>query len=197
MDTTAWIIIAVVAAVLVVVLVTALLGARSRRRHALQSRFGDEYDRTIESHDKRRAAERDLRDRERTRDELDIRPLTPAARDRFASQWETIQAGFVDRPQASVQQADDLVREVMRERGYPVDDFDAQADLVSVDYPHIVEDYRAAHGIAERSTEHAGTEDLRVAVVHYRSLFEALLEVGEDEPVSGRPVSGRIPESSR
>jgi hypothetical protein len=178
MDTIGWIILAAAAVVLVLVLAAVLLGRRRARRRRLQQRFGDEYDRTVEAHDeRRRPAERDLVERERTRERLDLRPLTPAARDRYAAQWEAIQAGFVDRPETSVRAADELVEEVMRERGYPVEDFEAQADVISVDYPHVVEDYRAAHGIATAADgERAPTEDLRVAIVRFRSLFESLLD---------------------
>jgi len=174
MDTIVWIIIAV-AVVLVVVAVVAAIAAR-RRRHHLQERFGSEYDRTIEGADRRREAERDLREREARHDELELRPLSEASRQRYSQQWQEMQSGFVDRPQVAVADADRLITDLMRERGYPVDDFDTRSDLVSVDHPDVVENYRTAHGIAVRTVEgRTSTEDLRQAVISYRALFEEML----------------------
>jgi hypothetical protein len=176
MDTWAFVAIAV-AAVLLIALAIAI-AYRSRHRHEqLQERFGPEYDRTVDEFGKRRKAERELADRADERDELEIRPLTPAARQRYASQWQDVQARFVDAPSASVGEADALVTQVMRERGYPVNDFESQSRLVSVDHPAIVENYRAAHTVYMRDRQgNAETEDLREAVVHYRSLFDELLQ---------------------
>jgi len=174
MDTILWIIIAL-AVVLVVVVVVALLTGRHRRQH-LQERFGSEYDRTVEGADHRREAERELREREARHDELDLRPLSDAARQRYTQQWQEMQSGFVDRPQVAVADADRLITDLMRERGYPVDDFDTRSELVSVDHPDVVENYRTAHGIAVRTVEgRASTEDLRQAVISYRALFEEML----------------------
>jgi len=174
MDTIVWIIIAV-AVVLVVVAVVPAIAAR-RRRHHLQERFGSEYDRTIEGADRRREAERDLREREARHDELELRPLSEASRQRYSQQWQEMQSGFVDRPQVAVADADRLITDLMRERGYPVDDFDTRSDLVSVDHPDVVENYRTAHGIAVRTVEgRTSTEDLRQAVISYRALFEEML----------------------
>jgi hypothetical protein len=180
-----WIVIAVAAVLVVVAVVAAVV--RAERRKDLQSRFGPEYDRTVDRADGRRKAEAELRARERRREELDIRPLTPAARDRYAQQWRLAQEQFVDSPEASVAQADQLVTVVMRERGYPVDDLDRQADDISVDHPHLVGDYRHAQRIARASASgDATTEDLRTAMVHYRSLFDELLGDGAaPEPLSG------------
>src|ERR1700741_1858105 len=115
MDTTAWIIVAAAVVAVVIILVLAMAASRRRRRHHLQDRFGSEYDRAVDEHDRRRHAEKDLRAREEHRDELDIRELSPATRERFAAQWQSVQTGFVDRPESAVRQADDLVREVMHE----------------------------------------------------------------------------------
>jgi hypothetical protein len=178
MDTILWIVIAVVV-VLVVVAVVAAAASR-RRRHHLQSRFGSEYDRTVEGADRRREAERDLRDRESRHDELELHPLSDASRQRYSQQWQEMQSGFVDRPQVAVADADRLITDLMRERGYPVDDFDTRSELVSVDHPDVVENYRTAHGIAVRTVEgRTSTEDLRQAVISYRALFEEMLV---DEP---------------
>ncbi len=181
MDTILWIVIAL-AVVLVVVVVVAALTARGRRRH-LQERFGSEYDRTVEGADRRRQAERDLREREERHDELDLRPLSDASRQRYSQQWQEMQSGFVDRPQVAVADADRLITDLMRERGYPVDDFDTRSDLVSVDHPDVVENYRTAHGIAVMTVEgRTSTEDLRRAVISYRALFEEMLV--DDTPPS-------------
>jgi len=186
MDTWVWIVI--IAAVVLVVLAIAYVATTSRRRRGLQDRFGPEYDRTVDTADSRRAAESELREREQRHDELDIRELTPAARDRYFEEWRMVQVRFVDGPGEAVREADSLVQQVMRDRGYPVDDFDTRADVVSVDHPHVVENYRAAHGVwAANERGEATTEDLRQSLVHYRSLFEELLGRGAgpaDEPIS-------------
>ncbi|HEU5307637.1 MAG TPA: hypothetical protein VFW97_09935 [Acidimicrobiia bacterium] len=181
MDAWIWIVIAVVV-VLVIIAVVAAAMSKSRRRHHLQERFGSEYDRTVEGADRRRDAERDLRDREQRHDELELRPLSDASRQRYTQQWQDMQTGFVDRPQVAVADADRLVTDLMRERGYPVDDFETRSDLVSVDHPDVVENYRTAHGIAVRTVDgRTSTEDLRQAVISYRALFEEML-VDEPEP---------------
>ncbi len=180
MDAWIWIVIAVVVVLVIVIAVAA--AAKRRRRHHLQDRFGSEYDRTVEGADRRRQAERDLRDREARHDELELRPLSDASRQRYTEQWQDMQAGFVDRPQVAVADADRLITDLMRERGYPVDDFDTRSELVSVDHPDVVENYRTAHGIAVRTIEgRASTEDLRQAVISYRALFEEMLV---DDPVN-------------
>jgi hypothetical protein len=179
MDTWIWIVIIVVV-VLVVIWAVAMYLSSRRRRHHLQERFGPEYDRTVDGADRRRQAERDLRDREARHDELELHPLSDASRERYTQQWQEMQTGFVDRPQVAVADADRLITDLMRERGYPVDDFDTRSELVSVDHPDVVENYRTAHGIASRTIDgHTTTEDLRQAVVSYRALFEEMLA---DEP---------------
>ena len=180
MDAWIWIVIAVV----VVLIVAAVVASASRRRrsHHLQERFGSEYDRTVEGADRRREAERDLREREARHDELELRPLSDASRQRYTQQWQEMQQGFVDRPQVAVADADRLITDLMRERGYPVDDFDTRSELVSVDHPDVVENYRTAHGIAVRTVEgRTDTEELRQAVISYRALFEEMLV---DDPVN-------------
>jgi hypothetical protein len=174
MDTWIWIVIAVVVVLVIVVAVAA--AASRRRRHHLQDRFGSEYDRTVDGADRRREAERELREREARHDELELRPLSDASRQRYTQQWQEMQSGFVDRPQVAVADADRLITDLMRERGYPVDDFDTRSELVSVDHPDVVENYRTAHGIAARTVEgRTSTEDLRQAVISYRALFEEML----------------------
>jgi hypothetical protein len=149
---------------------------RRRRTENLRGRFGPEYDRAVEASDDRRNAEQNLLDRARKRDQLDIRPLPEAARARYAEQWRGIQERFIDDPAGSVGAAHALLDQVMAERGYPTKDFEEQADLVSVDHPRVVENYRAANDVYTRQRDgSASTEDLRDALVRYRSLFEELL----------------------
>ncbi len=204
MDTWVWIVI--IAAVVLVVLAIAYFATASRRRRGLQEQFGPEYDRTVESADSRRAAESDLLERQQRHEELDIRELSPAARDRYFEQWRMVQVRFVDSPGDAVREADSLVQQVMRDRGYPVDDFETRADVVSVDHPHVVDNYRSAHGVwASNERGEATTEDLRQSLVHYRSLFEELLGRGAaDEPISrdetaaaARPDTDRDVETER
>jgi hypothetical protein len=175
-----------VAAVIVVALI-AMTVARRRRSAALQQHFGTEYDRTVQANDGRRAAEAELRGREKQRAQLDIRPLSAATRDRAGQEWSDIQARFVDQPSTAVISADALVCRVMGERGYPMTDFEAQAELVSVDHPAVVENFRVAHGIFGRAqNQQASTEDLREALLRYRSLFDELLHDGADESAETR-----------
>jgi hypothetical protein len=180
MDTWVWILIAVVA--VLVVLGVLWYVAQQRRTRALQDRFGSsEYDRTLDKEGGRRAAEHELRDREKRHEELELRPLSPEARRGFQQEWEETQGRFVDDPKGAVARADELVRRVMRERGYPVKDFDQRAADISVDHPDLVEKYRTADGIARASERgEASTEDLRHSVRHYRALFNELLGTDDD-----------------
>ena len=190
MATWAWIVIVI--AVVVVIGVIAM-AVRQRRTTALRQRFGPEYDRAVESRQDRRAAEADLRERERERARLDIKPLPEDTRVRYAREWQGVQESFIDQPAEAVVTADRLVHTVMAERGYPMGDFDAQADLVSVDHPEVVDNYRSAHGIYGAAQEQrASTEDLREALVRYRSLFDELLVANDDQ--AGVPA-GRGPSS--
>jgi hypothetical protein len=150
---------------------------RKKRSQQLQSQFGPEYDRTIESADSKRKAESDLAARQERREQLDIRPLSSAARERYTTQWQTVQAQFVDNPTGAVASADTLIQSVMGDRGYPVNDFETRAADVSVDHPHVVENYREGHRLAEQSANGNGsTEELRQAMRHYRALFDELVE---------------------
>jgi hypothetical protein len=173
MATWGWVVIAIV---LVVVVALLAVGARKRRTAKLRERFGPEYDRAVESRDDRSAAEDDLRAREKQRAQFDVQPLPDATRLRFVDEWRGVQERFVDQPAQAVAAADTLITRVMEARGYPMKDFDAQAELISVDYPDIVENYRFAHHMRQRSeTQQASTEDLREALLRYRSLFDGLL----------------------
>jgi hypothetical protein len=175
MATWVWIVIAVAAAI--VVLGAIWWSMRARRTSALRDRFGPEYDRTVADAPTRREAEAELTEREKRREELDIRPLPAGARDRYLDEWRTVQARFVDNPTDAVGDADRLVSQVMRDRGYPTDDFEQRAGDISVDHPHLVDNYRTAHEISVTNRRgDATTEDLRRAMKHYRALFEELLE---------------------
>ncbi len=130
----------------------------------------------------KREAEAELRERRKAHDELEIRALAPEARDRYAERWDAAQARFVDDPEKAIAEGDALIQQVMRERGYPVDDFERRAADISVDYPDVVEDYRSGHAIAQSAAAgDATTEDLRQALVRYRSLFERMLETDQEE----------------
>ena len=176
-----WILIAV-AAVIVVVVIVAGSASRRNKSERLQDRFGPEYERTVPAAGEEKAAEKELVARERNRKKLDIRPLSPAALDGYVIRWRAVQTAFVDHPSSAVGEADLLVTEVMRERGYPVDDFERQAADISVDHPTIVENYRAAHDInLPQQRGDIDTEQQRQAFVHYRALFEKLLETEKDK----------------
>ena len=177
MSTTEIVVLVVIAVVLLAVV--GYLLAQQRKRKALQSRFGPEYDRTVEDSGGRRNAERELAEREQRRQQLDIHPLSEQDRRQYADRWRSVQEDFVDRPALAVRSADVLVTEVMGKRGYPVEGFDQQARDLSVDHAHVVHEYRSAHDISElNDREEATTEQLRQAMVHYRSLFVALVEDG-------------------
>jgi hypothetical protein len=181
MPTWVWISIAVAAVVVVVAAIVAISMVSFRfKTRRLKQRYGSEYERGVSDTGSEKGAVRELTTRERKRGKLDIVPLTPSALSDFTARWQEVQAGFVDNPATAVGVADRLVTEVMRQRGYPVDDFDQRAADISVDHPDIVENYRAAHGI-NTSRQHADTEQQREAFVHYRALFEKLLETSTDQ----------------
>jgi hypothetical protein len=160
---------------LVMVLVLSVTGRTRTER--LKKRFGREYDRVVDEVGDQRAGEEELVARERKRQKLDVVALSPEAHARYAEKWRTVQTAFVDSPARAVGDADRLVTLVMRERGYPVDDFDQRASDISVDHPDMVEHYRAAHTLHLAQEEgDIGTEAQREAFVHYRALFEKLLE---------------------
>jgi hypothetical protein len=185
MDMELWqIALIVVAAIVVVGAVLWLMNQRNRTEH-LTERYGPEYQRTLEATGDKREAERELQDREERVKEYEIKPLSAEQRDRYVAKWKETQGEFVDDPSGAIAQADSLVQDVMGERGYPMGDFQQRSADVSVDHPHVVEAYRAAHTIAERhATGGVETEDLRQAMVHYRALFDDLLETDETEPES-------------
>jgi hypothetical protein len=169
----------IVILVVVVVIVAAAaiwLAQTQLRRRRLQERFGPEYSRVVDEGDDRRTAERELADREKRHAELDIKPLSDTERRRFATEWTVIQEQFVDHPGTAVAEADRLVTVVMGERGYPTEGYRQQVSDLSVRHGSTLDHYRTAHEIKSRNDEsRASTEELREAMVHYRSLFEDLL----------------------
>lgn len=186
MATWVWVLIAIA---IVVVIVVAIVLATKRRTTNLRRQFGPEYERTRQDREGRRAAESDLRNRQKQRSKLDIHDLSEPARVRYAEQWRELQERFIDQPASAVLEADALVRQVMNEEGYPIDDFDQQADLVSVDHPRVVENYRIAHTVCERTqAQQASTEDMRTALLSFRSLFDELLQ--DESGAARRPSPG-------
>lgn len=167
--------------VLVIVLVLLVVAVAAfvawRRQQQLKRTFGPEYDRTVEQSGGVLSATRELSGRTKRRDALDIRPLDEQSRQSYALAWRDVQEQFVDAPDQAVRNADALIGRVMHDRGYPVQDFEQQARDVSVDHAHVVEHYRSAHDVQTRSARgETSTEDLRTAMVHYRALFDDLLE---------------------
>src|SRR6201993_3135465 len=182
MPTWEWICIAAAAVLVVVAVIVAISMVSFRiKTKRLKQHYGGEYERLVSDTGSEKGAVRELSAREREHGKLDIVPLTPSALSDFAGRWQKVQAEFVDNPATAVGAADRLVTEVMRQRGYPVDDFDQRAADISVDHPQIVEDYRAAHGI-HLAQQHGdvSTEQQREAFVHYRALFDKLLEKSQE-----------------
>ena len=177
--------VAIIAVVVLVGGIVLLVSGRvytTRRTESLRRQFGSEYDRVIEDHGGRRRGERELRSRLRDRNALTIRQLEPNERARFTDAWESAQATFVDTPATGLRDADLLVMQVMRERGYPVEHFHQRARLISVDHPDLVEHFRAAHTIAVANEDgSADTEQIRQAMVDYRFLFDELVQGGGPE----------------
>ena len=172
-------IVVIVVAILAIV-ATAVFGwfySRQRRSRVLRERFGPEYDRVVQREGNQRKAEGVLEFRADRREKLPIRPLERAQRAAFADRWTAVQSRFVDDPSGALSDADMLINEVMAARGYPMSDFEQKAADISVDHPLVVENYRAAHAIALRQKNGGvNTEDLRKAMIHYRALFDDLLE---------------------
>ena len=172
---------AVIVVLVVVVVALAALGLvllqRQRKSGQLKHQFGPEYDRAVSDRGNRRAAEQDLTHRQEHRQKLQLRSLDAVERQQYDSSWRQVQTRFVDDPSGALGDAHRLVQQVMGARGYPTDDFDRQADVISVDHPQLVADYRAAVRLTKDSDrDGASTEDLREAMVHYRALFARLLD---------------------
>jgi hypothetical protein len=167
----------ILAAIVVIAAIAAFAFMQKRRTSTLQSRFGPEYERAVHDYGTRTKAEKALETRTERAAKYKIRSLTAEEQQRFSDEWRTTQAHFVDDPKLAVREADHLVSEVMRMRGYPMGEFDRRAEDLSVDFPHVIRNYRAAHAIALTEQEgRATTEDLRKGMVYYRELFDELME---------------------
>lgn len=192
LDTQTWIILAAVAVVALIA-----VGAwfyRRKQSHTLQEHFGPEYNRTVSELGSRTKGESELKAREKRVERLEIIALAPSEAARFSDAWQALQGRFVDNPKGAVVQAEQLVRELMDKRGYPMGDFERRAGDISVDHPEVVANYRSAQAIAVREQRgSADTEELRKAVVHYRALFDELLEVREprQEIIDEKRVAAR------
>jgi hypothetical protein len=181
--------------IIVVVLVLVVLGAilapifsRRKRSERFRNQYGTEYDRSVKNTGSEKKAQAELTDRKKHVATLDIRPLDAGERERYMADWKTVQAKFVDEPGQATVEADHLIMEVMQLRSYPVSDFEQRAADISVQYPALVANYRAAREIAVKNEQHhASTEDLRHAMIHYRSLFDELLK-GETVPPEKVPA---------
>jgi hypothetical protein len=177
MNDAIWLVAIVIIALLAVG--AAIYVMQKQRSRQLRTHFGPEYDQAVEGFGQRRAAERALIDRTRRVDKLEIRPLPALRRDELWTRWQTVQAQFVDDPDGAVREAHTLLSSVMHEQGYPTGKLDEELELLSVHHPATVQHYRAAHRLAEaRAQGRSATEELRQAMIHYRALFEDLLNLG-------------------
>jgi uncharacterized protein YneF (UPF0154 family) len=177
--------------VVVVVIIGVILGlifARHNRSEKFHKDFGTEYDRTVQTMGGEKKAQTELNERQKHVETLDIRPLSVSEHDRYLAEWTAVQSKFVDEPGQAIADADRLIVEVMQIRGYPVSDFEQRAADISVNYPALVSNYRGAREIANKNKlGQASTEELRQAMIYYRSLFEELLKT---EPVIGEEKKG-------
>lgn len=174
MTTATWVVLIIALAAIVI---ACLMAWKAQRTKQLRSRFGPEYDHLVRQRGDAARAEKEMEHRAKRVEKFHIRPLTNEECDCLAARWRTVQEHFVDDPRGAVAEADKVVQETMKSRGYPIEgDFDEQAADLSVDHPVVVEEYRAAHAIALRDSRgQADTEELRAAFKHYRTLFEDLL----------------------
>jgi hypothetical protein len=179
-------IVVLIVALLVVLAVVAAVVAFSRKRkrsQELRRTFGSEYDRTVETSDKRRDAERELAERKARHDTLEIRPLSAASRQRYLTAWDGVQTRFIDSPVLALSEADALLTQLLAERGFPTDDVRTQEDMLSVEHGHILDGFRAGHAIEQQNTTNrADTEQVRQGMLHFRQVFEELVSEGSREP---------------
>jgi hypothetical protein len=184
---------AAVAVLVILVVVLWWLAARARRRRRLSAEFAGEYDRTVSEQGSRGRAEDELLRRRERHDRLRLRPLSAQDKARFGSSWQDLQEQFVDRPYGTVMQAEELIRHLMAQRGYPVQSFEQEAADLSVEHPQAVQDLRAAHELISGATVRPSTEELRIALVQYRRLFAELLEPDEDADNGQAPFAMAAP----
>jgi hypothetical protein len=178
-----------IVAVVVILAAIAIFVSRRRRTEHLKEHFGPEYDRTLETTGDQSKAETELAKREKRVEKLNIRPLDRIEREDFVRRWRDVQARFVEDPPRAVAFADALLGEVMKTRGYPVQDFEQRVGDISVDHPKVVEHYRTAHDIAVRHERgKADTEELRQALIHYRALFDDLVEAEAPAESAAEPT---------
>jgi hypothetical protein len=191
MDKTTIIIVAAALVAVAAIAAAVWMYLQKKQTERLHSRFGTEYDRLAAAEGDRGRAEKALHEREKRVEKLNLVPLSPEDRDRFTGAWQLEQAGFVDDPRTAVANADKLVTEVLKARGYPMGDFEQRAADISVDHSLVVTNYRIAHDIALRDRGgETSTEELRTALLHYRMLFEDLLEVHVAEPEKQKKTAG-------
>jgi hypothetical protein len=174
---TTYMVIAVIVVLVIVGVVLAPILARKKHSENLKDKFGSEYDRLVESTGDAKKARAELDERQKHADNLVLHPLSSGESNRYQTDWDAVQSSFIDEPGQAVVKADRLIIEIMQVRGYPLSDFDHRAADISVIYPGLVSDYRTAQEIAiKNGQQQANTEELRQAMIHYRSLFSALLE---------------------
>ena len=177
MNTTYTIVIAVVLVLVILAAILMPILARRKSSKQLQEHFGPEYDKTVQALGDEKKAQKELEERQKHVEALDIHPLTVNQHERYLAEWAAVQSKFVDQPGEAIVEADRLIMEVMQLRSYQVADFEQRAADLSVNYPALVSNYRAAREIAIKNSQHqANTEELRQAMIYYRSLFEELLE---------------------
>jgi len=187
----------VVVVAIAIIVVAALVFSRKRRSQQLRERFGPEYERAVQSRGDPAKAEIELLAREKRVQSFSIKALPPETRAHYAEEWSVVQRHFVDDPAMAVTEADALVNRVMEARGYPMAAFDQRAADISVNYPDVVQNYRSARTIAQRHARgEAGTEDLRQAMVHYRSLFDELLDIPKPAATSRGVIHERVERAS-
>jgi FtsZ-interacting cell division protein ZipA len=174
---TTYLIIGVVVILVIIGLILGAVSSRRQRTKRFQKKFGPEYDHTVQSAGNEKKAQAELDQRQKHVDTLDIRPLSVSEREHYQAEWKAVQNKFIDQPGQATVEADHLIMEVMKVRAYPVSDFEQRAADISINYPDLVSNYRAARRIAISNERHqANTEELRQALVYYRSLFDELLK---------------------
>jgi hypothetical protein len=183
MNTTTYIIIAVVLVLVILGVILATIFAPRQRSKRYQNKFGPDYDHTVKSMGNEKKAQTEMDERQKHVDTLNIRPLSLSEREHYLTEWKVVQTKFIDQPGQATVEADHLIMEVMQIRNYPVSDFEQRAADLSINYPELVSNYRLARAIAIKNEQHqADTEELRQALVHYRSLFDELLKTETVEP---------------
>jgi len=176
MNTNIYIIIIVVLILVILGLIMGPIFSRRQRSKRYQNKFGPDYDHTVKAMGNEKKAQTEMDDRQKHVDTLIIRPLSLSERERYLAEWKAVQAKFIDQPGQATVEADHLIMEVMQLRNYPVSDFEQRAADISINYPELVSNYRLARAIAIKNEQHkADTEELRQALVYYRSLFDELL----------------------